>query len=70
MRIVVQKVKEASVTVEKKIISSIRNGLLVLVGIENDDTDEDIEYLVRKIAQLRVFNDENEVMNLSVQDVK
>ena len=69
MRVVVQKVKEASVTVEKKVISSIQNGLLILVGIENEDTEEDTSYLVRKIVQLRVFNDENEVMNLSVQDV-
>ena len=70
MRIVVQKVKEASVTVDKKVISAIQKGLLILVGIENEDTEEDIEYLVRKIVQLRVFNDENGVMNLSVQDVE
>jgi len=69
MRIVVQKVKEASVAVDKKVISSIQTGLLILVGIENEDTEEDISYLVRKITQLRVFEDENDVMNLSVQDV-
>ncbi|NOR74328.1 MAG: D-tyrosyl-tRNA(Tyr) deacylase [Draconibacterium sp.] len=69
MRIVIQKVKEASVTVENKTISSIKNGLLVLVGIENDDTQEDINYLIKKITQLRVFEDENGVMNLSVKDV-
>ncbi len=69
MRVVIQKVKEASVTVEGAVISSIGNGLLILVGIENEDTDEDISYLVRKIAQLRVFDDENGIMNLSVKDV-
>ena len=69
MRVVIQKVKEASVSVENKVISSIQHGLLILVGIENDDTEDDISYLVRKIVQLRIFNDENDVMNLSVQDV-
>ena len=69
MRIVIQKVKEASVTVENEIISSIEKGLLILVGIEDDDTDDDIDYLVRKIVNLRVFDDENGVMNLSVKDV-
>ena len=70
MRIVIQKVKEASVNVEGAIISSIQYGLLVLVGIENEDTGEDIEYLARKIVHLRVFDDENGVMNLSVKDVQ
>ena len=69
MRIVIQKVKEALVLVENKTISSIKNGLLVLVGIENDDTQEDIDYLIKKTTQLRVFEDENGVMNLSVKDV-
>jgi len=69
MRVVIQKVKEASVTVEKEQIASIGKGLLVLVGIENQDTVDDIEYLVRKIGQLRVFEDENGVMNLSITDV-
>jgi len=69
MRVVVQKVKKASVTVKNKQISTIGKGLLVLVGIENEDTDKDIAYLVRKIAQLRVFDDENGVMNLSLCDV-
>ncbi|MCE4564050.1 MULTISPECIES: D-aminoacyl-tRNA deacylase [unclassified Maribellus] len=69
MRVVIQKVKEASVTVEGEKISAIETGLLVLVGIESEDTEEDISYLVKKIAQLRVFDDENGVMNLSVQDV-
>ena len=69
MRIVIQKVSEASVSVDKKIISSINKGLLVLVGIEDADTDEDIDWLVKKMLQLRIFDDENGVMNLSVQDV-
>ncbi|MBT3382492.1 MAG: D-tyrosyl-tRNA(Tyr) deacylase [Prolixibacteraceae bacterium] len=69
MRIVVQKVSEASVKVEGGIISSIKKGLLVFVGIENADTKEDIEWLVKKIVHLRVFNDKNGVMNLSVMDV-
>lgn len=69
MRVVIQKVKEAKVTVSDKIISSIGQGLLVLLGIEDSDDDEDIDWLVKKIVQLRIFNDENDVMNLSVQDV-
>ena len=69
MRIVIQKVKEASVTVEGEKISSIEKGLLILVGIENSDTESDIEYLVKKATQLRIFDDENGVMNRSVKDV-
>lgn len=69
MRVVIQKVKEASVTVDNKLISAIKVGLLVLVGIESEDTENDIDYLVRKIVQLRVFNDAYDVMNLSVQEV-
>lgn len=69
MRVIIQKVKEASVAVEGKIISSIKNGLLVLVGVENSDTQEDIDYLVKKTTQLRIFDDENGVMNLSVKDI-
>lgn len=69
MRVVIQKVKEASVTVENKVISSISKGLLVLVGIEDEDTNEDIDYLTRKIVLLRVFDDDKGVMNLSVSDV-
>lgn len=69
MRIVIQKVSQASVTVEKKPVSSIGNGLLVLIGIEDADTEDDIDWLVKKMLQLRIFDDENGVMNLSVQDV-
>jgi len=69
MRIVIQKVLQASVTVEEKQVSCIGNGLLVLLGIEDADTDEDIDWLVKKMLQLRIFDDENGVMNLSVQDI-
>ncbi len=69
MRVVIQKVKSASVTVEGNGIASIDKGLLILVGIENADKEEDIDWLVKKIVQLRIFEDENDVMNLSVQDV-
>ncbi|QGY44316.1 D-tyrosyl-tRNA(Tyr) deacylase [Maribellus comscasis] len=70
MRIVIQKVSKASVTVENKIVSSIGKGMLVLVGIEDADNDEDIDWLVKKMLNLRIFDDENSVMNLSVQDVE
>ncbi|MCY1721916.1 D-aminoacyl-tRNA deacylase [Prolixibacteraceae bacterium Z1-6] len=69
MRVVIQKVKKASVAVEDENISAIKNGLLVLVGIENEDNTDDIDYLVKKTTQLRVFDDENGIMNLSVKDV-
>ena len=69
MRIIIQRVSEASVRVEKELISSIKSGLLVLVGIEDTDNNNDIEWLVKKMLQLRIFDDENGVMNLSVQDV-
>ena len=69
MRVVIQRVANASVTVESKVVSEIQKGLLVFVGIEEADTQEDLDWLVTKITQLRIFNDENEVMNLSVQDI-
>jgi D-aminoacyl-tRNA deacylase len=69
MRVVIQKVKEAQVKVEENIISSTGKGLLVLLGIEDADTEEDIDWLIKKMVQLRIFNDQNGVMNLSVQDV-
>lgn len=70
MRVVIQKVKEASVTVEGGIIASIKKGLLVLVGIVNEDGQDDIDFLVKKITQLRIFEDETGVMNRSVLDVE
>ena len=69
MRTVIQRVANASVTVESKVVAEIQKGLLVFVGIEEADSQEDLDWLVTKIAQLRIFNDENEVMNLSVQDI-
>ena len=69
MRVVLQRVATASVTVSEKIVAEIQKGLLVLVGIEDADTQEDIDWLVTKITQLRIFADENEVMNFSVEEV-
>ena len=69
MRVVIQKITHASVDIEKQTVASINRGLLVLVGIEDSDTDEDIVWLSAKIVNLRVFEDENGVMNLSVKDV-
>jgi D-tyrosyl-tRNA(Tyr) deacylase len=69
MRAVIQRVSKASVSIEGKIKSSIGNGLLILLGIEDADGDEDIEWLSAKISNLRIFNDENGVMNLSAKEV-
>ena len=69
MRTIIQRVANASVTVESKVVAEIQKGLLVFVGIEEADTQEDLDWLVTKITQLRIFGDENEVMNLSIQDV-
>ncbi len=69
MRAVIQRVSEASVTVDNIITGSIKDGLLVLLGIEDADTTEDIEWLSGKIINLRVFNDEHGVMNMSLKDI-
>ena len=69
MRLVIQRVSEASVTVEGECISSIGRGLLVLVGVENGDTEQDAAWLAAKAAALRIFDDEEGVMNRSVIDV-
>jgi D-tyrosyl-tRNA(Tyr) deacylase len=69
MRAVIQRVTRASVTISKKIKSEIGSGLLVLVGIEESDDVTDINWLCSKIVQLRIFNDSNEIMNLSVLDI-
>lgn len=69
MRAVIQRVKEASVSIEGNIKSSIKDGYLVLVGIEEADNKEDIEWLCKKIVGLRVFDDENHVMNKSIKDI-
>jgi len=70
MRAVIQRVTEASVKVEGNITGAIKEGLLILVGVEDADTQEDIDWLTKKIAGLRIFNDENGVMNRSVMEVK
>ena len=69
MKVVLQRVSQASVTVDSKIVADIQKGLLILVGIEDIDTQEDIDWLVGKIVKMRIFGDENDVMNCSVQDV-
>ena len=69
MRVVVQRVSKASVTIKQKKVAKIKEGLLILLGITATDTKEDIQYLVKKIANLRVFNDENQVMNVSLKDL-
>lgn len=69
MKSVIQRVSSASVTIDSKIVAEIQNGLLVLVGIEEADTQEDIDWLSQKICNLRIFGDENQVMNLSVKDI-
>ena len=69
MRIVIQRVSQASVTIDGKIAGAIQQGLLLLVGICPEDGQEDIDYAVRKISQMRIFSDDADKMNLSVQDV-
>lgn len=69
MRAVVQRVTEASVTIDEKIKGAIKIGALVLLGIEDADTDEDVKWLSQKIVHLRIFNDDAGVMNLSLKDI-
>ena len=69
MKAVIQRVSQSSVTIDAKIVAEIQKGLLVLVGIEDSDSQEDISWLTSKIANLRIFPDENEVMNLSLKDI-
>ena len=70
MKVVVQKVKKSSVTVDGKIVNSIDKGLCILVGFTHDDEIKDLEYMAKKVANLRIFEDENDVMNKSVLDVE
>ena len=70
MRIVIQRVSHASVTINKQVKSSIGNGYLILLGIGKEDTEEDIDWLVKKIIGLRIFDDEMGVMNRSIMDIK
>ena len=70
MRLVIQRVRSASVKVEQSVVAAIGNGLMILAGIEEADNAEDIEWLVKKTCQLRIFNDAEGIMNLSVQDME
>ncbi len=70
MRVILQRVTQASVTINNAVFSQINQGLLILVGIEDADSLEDITWLTNKIVNLRIFGDENDVMNLSVKDIK
>ncbi len=70
MRAVVQRVSQANVKVEEKMVGEIEKGLLVFLGVGKKDTEKDIEYLVEKILNLRIFEDENDKMNLSLFDIK
>ena len=69
MKAVIQRVSSASVTINNQIVANIQNGLLVLVGFEAADTNDDLDWMTSKIANLRIFDDENHVMNLSLKDV-
>ncbi len=69
MRAVVQRVTDAKVSVEDKICGSIGKGLCVLLGVETDDTKKDLDYMIEKVSGLRIFDDENGVMNLSILDI-
>lgn len=70
MRVVIQRVSEASVTVKGDIVSEINQGLLILLGIEDDDDHQDVGWLSKKVANLRIFGDENDIMNKSILDIK
>ena len=69
MKIVLQKVKKASVSVEKKVVGEIDKGYCLLVGVHKDSTEADAKYLAKKIAEARLFEDENEKLNLGLKDV-
>lgn len=69
MKIVIQRVSKASVTIEGERVAEIQNGLLILLGIVNEDTQEDIKWLSNKVTNLRVFNDDEGVMNNSIKDI-
>lgn len=70
MRIVIQRVSEASVSVGGEIISKIEEGMLILLGIEDADTEEDVEWLCNKLTKLRIFSDENDAMNLDIKQIE
>ena len=70
MKIVIQRVKRASVSIDSKLYNQIQQGLLLLVGVAPDDDQEDVAYAARKIADMRIFSDDEDKMNLSIKDVK
>ena len=70
MKVVIQRVSQASVTIDNKVVADIQKGLLVLVGIEDLDNQEDSKWLASKIVNIRIFGDENDVMNLSAKDIE
>ena len=70
MRVLIQRVKKGSVEVENKIISKINHGIVLFVGIENSDDDIDIEWISKKVSQLRIFDDVNSIMNKSLIDIE
>ena len=69
MRVVVQRVKHASVTINGTVNGKINNGFLVLLGVQSTDSEQDVDYLVKKVTNLRIFSDENDKMNLSLKDI-
>ncbi len=70
MRVIIQRVKEAKVLVENNIVGEIDKGLMVLLGVTHGDTEKDVDYLVKKVTKLRIFNDEKGKMNLSLKDIE
>ena len=70
MKVIIQRVDCAKVEIEKKVVGQINKGLLIFVGFHCEDTEDKIDYLVKKITNLRIFNDENDKMNLSIKDTK
>lgn len=70
MRVVVQRSKNSSVSINGEIYNKITKGMVILVGFENEDTDEDINYIVKKIIGLRIFDDENHIMNKNIADIE
>ena len=69
MRIIIQRVKSASVTIDKELYNSVKQGFLLLVGVEDADTEFDLDYAVRKVSEMRIFSDPEGKMNLSIQDI-
>lgn len=70
MKLVIQRVKRAKVEVERKVVGKINHGFLILLGVTHTDTQEEVDYLVKKVCQLRIFEDQNQKMNLNVQQVE